>query len=226
MAIPSKDSDLVSFGSNFSTRITASPVTFGLVVGDATQYSTLLGTFTTAYNAVKTARDSGDRSKSLTTTKDDAKKAFLIFARNLYGRVQANTTVSDANKNLLGIVVRALPSPQPVPSDAPAIDILSVVGRTVKIRLHDSTTEKKGKPPFVKGAAIFSFVGENPPATAMGWHSEGSSTRTVVDITFPDSTAPGAKVWLTAQWFNERAQTGPGTTPISTNIQFGGSMAA
>src|SRR4051812_17565894 len=92
MAIPKKDSDLASFGSNFSTRITATPASFGVSASDATQYSSLLTAFTTAYNAVVAAREAGSRSKSLTTTKDDAKREFLSFARDLYSTVQADTS--------------------------------------------------------------------------------------------------------------------------------------
>jgi hypothetical protein len=160
-------------------------------------------------------------------TKNTAKEAFIPVARNLYGRVQANAAVLNSDKILLGIVVRSAPTPIPPPSEMPALDIISVIGRTVKIRLHSATdASRKGKPPGVKGAATFSYVGEEPPTTTGAWKFEGNTTETVFPIEFPESVAPGAKVWLTAQWFNERTQPGPGCTPVSTNIQFGASMAA
>src|SRR5438105_1288066 len=115
MAIPTKDSLLVQFSANFSTRITATPTTFGLVAADATAYATLNTAFVAAYDAVMTARSAGERSKSLTAAKDSAKAALLTSARSLYGRVQANAAVTDANKELLGITVRAQPSPIPAP---------------------------------------------------------------------------------------------------------------
>src|SRR5262249_3116323 len=106
-------------------------------------------------------------------------------------------------------------------------DIVSVTGRTVKIRLHDSTdASRKGKPPGVKGAQMFSFVGDEPPPGIAGWNFEGNTTETITTIVFPESVAPGAKAALTAQWFNERTQPGPGCDPVGTNIQFGGAMAA
>lgn len=115
MAVPTKDSDLVSFSTNFSTRITATPTVFGLTAGDATAYAALHTAFLAAYNAVTTARDAGDRSKSLATAKDVAKDNLLVLARDLYGTVQADSTVSNANKNLLGVTVRSGPTPQPAP---------------------------------------------------------------------------------------------------------------
>jgi hypothetical protein len=48
----------------------------------------------------------------------------------------------------------------------------------------------------------------------------------VVDVEFPADAANGATVWLTAFWFNPRAQSGPACQPISTNIPGGLSMAA
>jgi len=227
MSVPLKDSALVSFGSNFSTRITASPTTFNLVAADATQYATLLGAFISAYEAVTQARDAGTRSKPLTTVKDLAKADLLPFARSLYGQVQADTAVGAADKELLGIVVRTMPTPIPTPVDAPALDIVSVIGRTVKIRLHDATNHsRRGKPAFVKGAAIFSYVGAVPPSDPALFKFEGNTTLTDVTVNFPLTVAPGAQVWLTAMWFNERAQSGPGCTPISTNVQFGGGLMA
>src|SRR4051812_43180768 len=102
MAIPTKDSDLVSFGQNMSTRITASPTTWNLTASDATQLSTLLAAYIAAYQANKNAVDAGTRSTPLASAKDLAKGDFLSYARDLYTTVQADTTISDANKQLLG----------------------------------------------------------------------------------------------------------------------------
>jgi len=224
MAIPTKDSLLLNWTTNFNTRGTASPVTFGLVIGQMTAFTALFNSFVSAYNASNVP---GARSKSLVTAKNDAKFALLANARELYGLIQANTTVSDANKDLIGVAVRAQPSPQPAPIDPPALDIVSVVGRTVTIRLHNSvTTGRRGKPAGVKGASVFSFVGAEAPTDPALFKFEGNTTRTEVDVTFPLSVAAGAQVWLTAFWFNERAQSGPACTAISTNVQFGSAMAA
>ena len=224
MAIPKKDSDLAAWSINFNTRITATPVTFGLTAGQATAYTTLHAAFIAAYNA---ASADGARSKSLVTAKETAKAALLVYARELYGFVQANTTVSDADKNLLGVTVKAAPTPVPPPSDPPALDIVSVTGRTVRIRLHDSTdASRRGKPVGVNGAAVFSFVGATPPSGTSTWKFEGNTGKTLVDVTFPDSVAPGAQVWLCAFWFNQSKQSGPACDPMSTNVQFGSAMAA
>ncbi|MBC7785462.1 MAG: hypothetical protein H7144_16640, partial [Burkholderiales bacterium] len=65
------------------------------------------------------------------------------------------------------------------------------------------------------------------PDGIAGWTFQGNASKNVVDIVLPDGTAPGAKVWFTAFWFNNRKQSSPNTDPVSTNVQGGGvSMAA
>jgi hypothetical protein len=219
MAIPTKDTLLLNWSTNFNTRGTATPTTLGLTAAQMTAYTPLHDGFVAAYNAMNIL---GARSKSLVSAKNTAKAALLVYARQLYGFVQANADVSNADKDLLGVTVRAQPSPIPAPIDAPQMDIVSVVGRTVSVRLHSATTQgKRGKPAGVKGAAVFSYVGATPPTDPSVYKFEGTTTRTTFDIVFPDSAEPGTTVWVTAMWFNERAQSGPACTPMSTVIQYG-----
>jgi hypothetical protein len=124
--------------------------------------------------------------------------------------------------------VRSAPSPIPPPADAPGLDILSVSGWTVKIKLHDTASSaKRGKPPGVTGASIFSFVGAEAPADIGSWQFEGNTGKTKGTVTFPNTLAAGAQVWITAFWFNGRKQSGPACAPVPTNLQGGGvSLAA
>jgi hypothetical protein len=170
----------------------------------------------------------GARSKALVVAKDAAKKALLPFARELYQTVQGAVNVSDADKVLLGVNVRAVPTPRPVPAGSPAADVMSVSGRSVTYRLHDAENAgRRGKPFGVAGAMVFTYVGEVAPTDPAAFKFEGNLTRTVFTLTFPETVAPGAKVWFTASWFNERGEAGPGCTPVSATIQYGiGSMAA
>jgi hypothetical protein len=98
----------------------------------------------------------------------------------------------------------------------------------VSLKLHDSTSgAKRGKPPGVSGASVFSFVGAVAPSDMGSWKFEGSTGKTKVDVSFDNSNAPGTKVWLTAFWFNGRKQSGPACAPVATNLQGGSvSMAA
>jgi hypothetical protein len=147
----------------------------------------------------------------------------ILLAKIIY----ATATVNDSQLAGLGLLPRPSRTPVPPPAAAPALEIVATTGNTVKIRLHDSTSStRRGKPAGVTGAAVFSFVGAVAPTDAAGWHFEGNTSRTVVDVTFPGSTAPGAKVWLTAFWFNARKQSGPACAAVGTNMPGGSAMAA
>lgn len=227
MAIPTKDSLLADFSTNFNDRIVAHPTDYGLSAAQATAYTALHDPWIAAYSAVVAARDSGTRSSSLCATKDLAKFNLVRYARELYADVQSSLTVPNARKIELGVRVRSAPSPRPAPATAPLIDVVSTVENTVKLRLHDAgDPHRRGRPAGVDGAAIFSFVGPAAPTSEADWHFEGNTTRTVVDVTFPAGTTPGSRVWFTAWWFNPRAQRGPSASAVGTNLPGGASMAA
>src|SRR5688500_16553736 len=164
MAFPTKDAELVVYSTNWDTRLTASAADFGLTPAQATQYGTLHDAWIAAYNAWSAAIASGTRSESLTSAKNDAKKNLLFFGRQLYAFVQWNEAVSDSNRDLLQVVNRKTePTPGPVPAMSPGIELKSVVGRTVNVRLFDTTdSANRGRPAGVSGASIFSAVSATP----------------------------------------------------------------
>jgi hypothetical protein len=220
--LPNSDAGLLAWGTNFSTLISLTPVTYGLSAGQASAFATLLA----SYSAALTACNPGVRNKAAVLTKNTARAFLKTNARLLAKIVEGQATVTNAQKATLGLNVRATPSPIPPPAFAPQIDVISVIGRAVKIRLHNTETEpKRGKPVNVKGAAVLSYVGATPPADLSAYKFEGNTTVTVIDLVFPDSVAAGATVWFIAMWFNERAQNGPAATPVNATIQYGLSMA-
>ena len=220
--LPTKDTTLLAWSLNFSTRITATPTAYGLVAADATAYSALH----TAFGTALAACDPDERNKITTAAKNSARLALKTSARLLAKRVDGTATVTDAQKLELGLNVRAQPSPIPAPDSAPVIEIVSMMSRTVKIKLKSADSADRGKPAGVHGAAIFTYVGTTPPTTEGAWHFEGNTNRTVIDVEFADSVPSGATIWFTAMWFNPRSQSGPGSLPISACIPGGIAMAA
>ena len=223
--IPARDSDLVTWSTNFDTRITAAPTTFGLTAAQATAYDALHDAFVAAYNA---AANDGSNSTSAIITKNDARVSLVANARLLAAIVQAHPGTTNTMRSDLGLTVRdAAPTPVPPPADAPSIVVVSTSGNTVRVRIIDpANPTRRGKPAGVDGIALFSFVGAAAPTDEAAWKFEGNTTQTAVNVIFPNTTAPGAKVWFTAFYFNQRKQSGPPATPVSTNIAGGGAMAA
>jgi hypothetical protein len=221
---PRTDNGLLSWSLNFSTRITAAPLPLGLTAGQATVYAATHALFATDLAAC----DPTVRNKSAVSAKNAARATLKLSAQQLINIINGQPAVTDSQKLALGISPRATPHANPVPSDAPGVDVLSVNAWTVKTKLHDSASSaKRGKPPGVSGASIFSYVGTTPPADIGAWQFEGNTGKTNFDVVFPNTLAPGAKVWITAFWFNGRKQSGPNSAPVSANLPGGSvSMAA
>jgi hypothetical protein len=222
---PSREADIVTWTTNFKTLITATPTAYGLTAAQATAYGAKSDDFIAKHQA---ANDPSTRSPSAIVAKDVSKAVLAAEARMLARIVQATPSVTAEQKSDLGLTVRDVePSPIPPPAFAPGLDILSAVGNTVRIRLHDSgNPTRRGKPDGVAGASVFSFVGATPPAELADWKFEGNITRTTAEVVFPPATPAGSKVWVVAAWYNPRAQRGPACAPVATNIPGGAAQAA
>lgn len=215
---PSTDAGLLAWSLNFSTKISATPLVYGLSAALATGYATLHTAFATNLAAC----DPNERSKSLVAAKNDARTNLKTQARLLAKLVEGTATVTDAQKIELGLNVRKQPSPIPVPDAPPMVEVTDRIGTTVYIRLHDGSG-RRAKPTGVAGARVYTYIGAAPPATVSEWFEEGQTTRGDVELDFDPETPAGTKVWITAAWYNPRGQLGPGCTPISTVIA-GGAM--
>ena len=216
--LPSTDNGLLAFALNFKSLITAAPTTYGLTSAQATAY----GTVVTAYQTALAACDPGIRSRSSVAAKNLSKANLKLASQQTANLVNGTPSVTDAQKVALGIPPRAKPQPIPAPSSAPAVEIISVSGWTVKLGLRTNSADaRRRKPAGATGATVMSYVGTAPSNDMSKWKYEGMSGKTVVDITFPITVPPGSQVWLTAFWFTNRKQTGPAAQPIGTNLQGG-----
>lgn len=187
--LPSTDAGLLAWSTSFSTQITATPTAFGLTAAQATAYAAAHAAYATAYAA---ATNESTRTKGAISGKNAARATLKVDASNLAGIVSHTATVTNQQKLDLGLNVRSKPSPIPAPSDAPGLDVASVSGWTVKVKLHDSATgSKRGKPAGVSGASVFSYVGATPPNDIAAWKFEGNTGRTGVEVAFDTSNVPG-----------------------------------
>ena len=213
--IPTKDSLLAGWSSNADEKLTASAVTYGCTPAQATQYNTLHVAWMAAYDAVVAAKANGSQTKQLTQAKDTAKANLLQFAREIYAFVQASLTVTDENKTALGVLVRdKVPSPKPMLTYAPTMEVVSVFGRQVRLSITDGSDTRRQRPFNANGVTLYSFVGENAPSGADGWVPEGVVSKNQVIVEVPN-VAPGTKVWFTCAYYNARGA-GPACTPIFT----------
>lgn len=215
---PQTDPGFLAWSLQFKTLLVATPTAFGVSTLQATNYGTLHDAFATSMAAV----EPGVRTKSAVVTKNACKKAAMTNARFLAGIIYGTSTVSNAQRTALGLPLKQAPMPVPVPGSSPAVEVVSVSGWNVKVKIHDSTSTRRGKPKTAQGAALFSYVGTTPPTEISDWKFESNVSRSPAEVIFDSALPAGTKVFLTAFWFNNRKQSGPACSPVSTNLQGGG----
>jgi len=222
VTFPRTDAALLAWGQNFYTVANAGSATlYGLTSAQCTAFNTLV----TAYQTALAACEPGQRNKQAVSAKNAARTSLKTSARLLSNIVEGQATVTDAQKIALGINVRQSPSPTPIPTTSPVIQVASVSGFLITLRLRASAGSKaRGKPTGVIGASIFSFIGDVAPTDLSQWTFQGNTGKTQVNVDIPNTTAKGATVWFTAFWFNGAKYSGPMTAPISTTVQ-GGSVS-
>jgi hypothetical protein len=99
---------------------------------------------------------------------------------------------------------------------------MSVIGRAVTVRVSDPDSQStRSKAPNARGAQIFSYVGEEPPADQRAYRFECFASRTTAQILFPNDVPSGATVWLSARWVNARGETSPASPPLGCTLQGG-----
>jgi len=213
------DAELYTGSANFSTKIGSKGSQYGITPQQATDYATANAVYAAKYEA---AIDPETRTKGKIAAKNAAKASLKLMASDLAKFVDGTPSVTDEMKIDLGLAVRKQPSPQPAPTERPAVNIVSVVGRTVTIRIRDTAeSSKRGKPAGVLGASVYSYVGTTYPTDPTAWSFDGTTTKTTHAIVFPDTVANGAQIWVCATWFNRKTETGPISIPVTTNVQGG-----
>lgn len=222
--LPNTDDGLLSFASNFSARITATPVVYGLVAVQATAYA---AAFADYQAKLQTAKNPITRTKPTITAKDTSRDALRTITRQFAKIVDATVTVTDAQRVELGLNVRKTPSSIPAPTDRPGVGLVSVAGRTVSIDIRDTAAStKRGKPYGALAAWVYSYVGTDYPTDPSEWDFQGATTRSSFDIEFPDDVENGTQVWICAAWINAKQEAGPISVPLTTNVQGGGMSRA
>ena len=75
-------------------------------------------------------------------------------------------------------------------------------------------------------AAIFTFIGPQQPAELDRWQYRGNMTRCRGTLQCPVETAPAARVWVTARWYNPRGEGEPAGNAAQPNLPGGAVSAA
>ncbi len=221
--LPSREADFLAWTIAFLGQLAADPAGFGLTVQTVDDYRTTQGRFAAAFAVVQ---DRVTRSPANLELKDEAKRTLVNATRMLVNVLQAWPQMTDGKRRALGITVRdPRPTPVPQPTARPGVAVVSASRRTVKVRVFNDLGTR-GRAAGAMGASIFAHVGPAVPAASEQWRFMMQTTRGTADVTFGDEVPSGSTVWITACWYNRRAENGPAADAVSANLPGGQAVAA
>jgi hypothetical protein len=218
---PRREADIVTWSINFDQLINIAPESYGLTAAQAADYSAAHDAFVAAYRRANSP-DTG--TIAATAAKQTALKTLENQARILARIVRAMPQVDAAMRVELGLSPRNGGGKSPAigaPASVPYIAVLGVIGHTIRVRLSDSESAGRGKPPGVAWAVVHYFVGESAPANYSAWQVGCHTSETTAEVNIDLDHPPGAQVWLSASWLSPRAESGHGSPPIHTYIGYG-----
>lgn len=215
--IPTKDADLIAWGDNFASVISADPAAYGLTAADALTIQTNFDEFNAAYIL---AVNPATRTIVTVAAKDEEKAGFLSLARAYAALIRSNSGVTDEAKAAAGLTIPdPTPTPIPVPNTTPILAApLQGAGGVILMSITDSATPLLKKKPFgVLGGCLFfgKWVGVTAPTqfTLFGLITKSDQVLETSTI----ATA-GEKLRWQCQWYNRKGQLGPIGTPLDTII--------
>ncbi len=212
--LPITDAGLLAWTNNFLLGIQDTPTAVGLTTVQVSAYDLAYSEWR---DKLAAAVNPSTRGTLTVFAKNEIKKQIISISREYAAIVQAFPGTTDEQRVSLGLTVRKSPAPIPAPDFAPSMDIVSVNGRTITVRLHDGSPNR-AKPAGVAGATVLSYIGQTAPDEMGGWKFEGGTTRTMFEVSFSPTLEPGATVWLAAFWTNPREKSGPACTPVSVTF--------
>jgi hypothetical protein len=211
--IPAKDAQFDTWILNFNTLVQANFLLYGLTSADASASNTNTGNWSTAY---ATATSGATRTKANIATKDSTKAAVTAFMRNLANQIQANTSVTNADKAALGLTVRkTVKTPIAAPVTSPVLTFVAGTPGQQTLAIADTLTPaKKAKPAGVIQGRLFIQVGGVMPTSSATMALAQTVTRTPFAVSLPSGSS-GKTVYYIAVWSTRRGLVGPDSAVLS-----------
>ncbi len=214
--VPGGDADFNAWQANFVTYANANLANLGLVLPDLLSIMSAQGAWTPSLTAHVAAQANAQSARA---TKDGNRTVFETAIRALVRRLQASPSVSDAEREALGITVRdsvataaATPTTRPICQ----VDTSQRLRHTINFA-DESTPTRKAKPAGVMGAEIWVKIGPTPPVDPSELTFLAVDTRTPYTREYP-GTEGGKQAHYMLRWVNTRGETGPWSETATATI--------
>lgn len=206
--IPAKDAALDDWMNNFSTLLTASPVTYGLAAGDATSVAAAYASWHAAYLLVTSPTT---KTKTTVSAKNTQKVTALAIVRPYAIAISLNAGVSSANKTAIGVNPRtSTPTPIPAPNTSPVltIDSTSVAGTIVRYRDTTSSPSVKSKPFGVIALQLAATASATVITDPNLLTIQSQETKSPLTLAL-GSGAAGKTAYFAGRWITRKGLVGP-----------------
>jgi hypothetical protein len=209
------DARVVAGSANFAALVGASPESFGIPVALAAEYQALDAELQQKYRLAVTPET---RTSVVIHAKDDLMRTVQRRASTMAAIATRTLAVTDAQLVSLGLQPRKNRTRRPRPSTIPTLEVLRVIGRRVKIRIHARTAEGTRLAWGAFAAEVYSYVGSEPPTEPGQYTFEALAPRETLEIVFPDDAPSGATAWISAAWISRRGERGRACQPVRVTI--------
>jgi hypothetical protein len=203
--IPKKDSELVPWGANFTSKVAASASRWGIPSNEVVDLQNAYDAFVT----LQKKADSPDKTTVIVAEKNAARKKLVDLIRALAGFRLKNPIITDAERVGMGLHVHDVtPTTIDVPKTRPELDLDVLDFRRLYAAFHEQGSKSKAKPYGVNGAVIVYAVLDAPPADHGALTRNVLATRTPHVLEFTEEER-GKTVYVAICWQNEKGQKGP-----------------
>ena len=211
--IPHGDDEFNAWQANFVTYANANLANLGLTILDLTSIFSAQAAWTPSLTAHVAAQANAQSARA---TKDANRTALEVLIRALVRRLQASPSVSDAEREALGITVPDLGAATPTTRPLCQVDASQRLRHTIDFA-DENTPTRKAKPAGVMGAEIWVKIGPTPPV------DPGELTFLAVDTRSPytadfDGADGGKQAHYMLRWVNTRGETGPWSETATATI--------
>lgn len=206
--IPPKDSDFDDWLSNFSTKLTASPGTYGMLAADAVAVASIYTVWHTAYLV---AIAPSTRTPVTVQNKDNQKIAALVLVRPYAITISLNQGVLSSDKLAIGVNPRTTgPTPVGPPTTLPVLSLISATHliHLLRYRDQDAPSTSRAKPPNVTQIQIYGAVSATVVSDPATLPLKTIATKVPVQISW-DSGDVGKTAYYAARWQTRRGLAGP-----------------
>jgi hypothetical protein len=214
--IPSGDAEFDTYQQSFITYAAANTVAIGLVPGNITSLTTAQTAWAAAYTAHNAAVAAALAARS---TKDLARQDLQDTIRVMAKKVQATTTVTDAQRFALGITVAdTIASPVGAPVSRPVVSADTSQRLEITLDWRDiATPTSKAKPVGTIGAEIYMKLDGPAPMSIQDCDFVALDTKAPYKVAFEGGDG-GKTAYFMLRWVNTKGEPGPISETVAATV--------